>query len=441
MAAEAVADEQDTGASSRAKRQSRPRNDEAADVGDGVADAEVQRPRRAHAKRSYAETTEKLYLGPNGGRLPRNPKRKPKLKRSGGTGSSPTKPKRSRASGSRDQRSGGTTNPLLRASQGAEDWGWKGLVAGELCPLYYGCPPRGSYFCCERHRSLWRDGKLQLGVMPDELKVSAPDPAWVDTAAAADKADGPTAARPAGSRRAMASWVRGEEEEEGEGEDDDEGEEGEEESGEEGEGEAGMDEGEEAEEEESGEESGEEGEEGDEEDGSEGESEEEGAEEGGARSEDALSDEDEEMGGGDDDEGEEGEGSDMDAVEVEVEVEEDVEAAEEMEMDEDAPESHAAEQAEAPSAQGASEEAPVDTDGAPVAMADLPHALEPARTHSPAAAEGVAVKPEPADDMRSDGASAASADSTARGSGEVEVEIGEGSRTGDCFLSKHNCSS
>ena len=75
-----------------------------------------------------------------------------------------------------------SSEPLLRAAQSAAEWGWKNSVepGTELCLLYYGCPERPEYYCCERHRQLWQAGRLHVAWMPEEWKVGAPDPLWVD---------------------------------------------------------------------------------------------------------------------------------------------------------------------------------------------------------------------------------------------------------------------
>jgi len=162
------------------------------------------------------------------------------------------------------------SEPLLRGSKAAEEWGWKNKLPDgrPLCPLYYGCPEPSEYFCCERHRLLWQGGTLLMTRMPEEWKRSAPDPEWVlnskrgastrseDGSSEATSARGSAVAQsqPAARRgtKALASWVReghGEGEEEGE-EEGDEGEEGSEEEGEDEEGEEGEegDDGEEGEE-------------------------------------------------------------------------------------------------------------------------------------------------------------------------------------------------
>ena len=72
------------------------------------------------------------------------------------------------------------SEPLLRASRVAEDWGWKMCLEQgmPLCPLYYGCPMPSDYFCCERHSELWEAGVLEMERMPASLMISAPDPPW-----------------------------------------------------------------------------------------------------------------------------------------------------------------------------------------------------------------------------------------------------------------------
>ena len=80
----------------------------------------------------------------------------------------------------RNRSRGNTNEPLLKVAKDAEDWGWKHTVAlgTPLCPLYYGCPARPMYFCCERHKALWAGGVQEMERMPPEWKLSAPDPDW-----------------------------------------------------------------------------------------------------------------------------------------------------------------------------------------------------------------------------------------------------------------------
>ena len=144
-------------------------------------------------------------------------------------------------------------DPLLLYSRAGAEWGWKGCLPPDqpLNPLYYGCPERWQYYCCERHRCLWQGGKMQTELMPEEWKLSAEEPAFVSeneearkrgeapaprVVAPSAKEQGPKGATAVG----LASWVRvgpGEEGEEEEGEEDDGEEGGEEEGGEEEEGE------------------------------------------------------------------------------------------------------------------------------------------------------------------------------------------------------------
>ena len=202
----------------------------------------------------------------------------------------------------RNRSRGNTNEPLLKVAKDAEDWGWKHTVAPgtPLCPLYYGCPARPMYFCCERHKALWAGGVQEMERMPPEWKLSAPDPDWAAEFVGGRKMaeeEAKAKAAPSGYRSmGMASFVRGG----GDGEEEGEEGEGEEEDGEEGEGEE-----EEGEEEEEGggeeeEEDGEEGEEGNSQD----EMEMEGGE---AEGEEAEGEEEEEEGEEEEDEEEEGE--------------------------------------------------------------------------------------------------------------------------------------
>lgn len=136
-------------------------------------------------------------------------------------------------------------DPLLLYSRAGAEWGWKGCLPPDqpLNPLYYGCPERWQYYCCERHRCLWQGGKLQTELpMPEEWKLSAEEPAFVAEneekrkrgETPAPRAVAPSAKEqdPKGATAAvgLASWVRVGPGEEGEEEDGEE-EEGEEEQG------------------------------------------------------------------------------------------------------------------------------------------------------------------------------------------------------------------
>ena len=140
-------------------------------------------------------------------------------------------------------------DPLLLYSRAGAEWGWKGCLPPDqpLNPLYYGCPERWQYYCCERHRCLWQGGKMQLELMPEEWKLSAEEPAFVaenEEARKRGEAPAPRVVAPSAKEQGakgatavgLASWVRvgpGEEGEEEEGEEDDGEEGGEEEGGEE----------------------------------------------------------------------------------------------------------------------------------------------------------------------------------------------------------------
>ena len=231
------------------------------------------RPQRDRKRKSYADiadgdgdaggllAVEREALG---GGPKRGPGRPPGVRNGDGkprrrtSGQRPSNRARPTTTAGRQAASKMYSQPLRRTSEIAWEWGFKHVLqAGEPHnPLYYGCPEPAEYFCCERHALLWRGGALQMELMPDAWKESAPDPEDVEQRAA--EADAKVrAAEEAAAERAEAGGGRGaagaaaaEEEEEGEGE-------GEEEDGE-GDGEAGEagDEGEEA-----GEEEGEEGEE------------------------------------------------------------------------------------------------------------------------------------------------------------------------------------
>ncbi|KAL1529745.1 hypothetical protein AB1Y20_000681 [Prymnesium parvum] len=231
-----------------------------------------------------------------------------------------------------------SADPLLRASQVAAEWGWKmRLEAGaEPCLLYYGCPSKAEYFCCERHRVLWCNGEINLALMPESWKTDvAPDPEGIDEKAL-DEADREALAKRAehgqtGGKslmqqqvRGLASWMREGQGEEEQGEEEEE--QGEEEQGEEEQGEDHVeDEGDgEGEEEADGEEGDGEGEEeadGEEGDG-EGEEEVDGEEGDGEGEEEADGEEEEDVEDEGDVRGEEGE-AEVRKVSVEAAIEED----------------------------------------------------------------------------------------------------------------------
>jgi len=153
--------------------------------------ARPKRERKKHVtyvERSEAEFNQRVTP------LARKKKRKKKEaeggssggRRNGEGGDAP--PKRKRPPQRRRSRAGERIvdksigfEPLLRSSRVAAEWGWRSaLPEGEpLCPLYYGCPGPDEYFCCDRHRILWRGGALCRDVMPAELAVSEPDPPFV----------------------------------------------------------------------------------------------------------------------------------------------------------------------------------------------------------------------------------------------------------------------
>ena len=136
-------------------------------------------------------------------------------------------------------------DPLLLYSRAGAEWGWKGCLPPDqpLNPLYYGCPERWQYYCCERHRCLWQGGKMHMELMPEEWKLSAAEPGFVlenEEARARGEAPAPRVAAPSTEEQdtkgstavGLASWVRVGPGEEEEGEEEDEEEGGEEEEGE-----------------------------------------------------------------------------------------------------------------------------------------------------------------------------------------------------------------
>ena len=199
------------------------------------------RPQRDRKRKSYADiadgdgeaggllAVEREALG---GGPKRGPGRPPGVRNGDGkprrrtSGQRPSNRARPTTTAGRQAASKMYSQPLRRTSEIAWEWGFKHVLqAGEPHnPLYYGCPEPAEYFCCERHALLWRGGALQMELMPDAWKESAPDPEDVEQRAA--EADAKVrAAEEAAAERAEAGGGRGaagaaaaEEEEEGEGE-------------------------------------------------------------------------------------------------------------------------------------------------------------------------------------------------------------------------------